>query len=496
MSQIETETNTLFTCRAPFFIRLLMMALLTVLSFRALADDLVRPEVWIDQVESVGLRMTARYANAACPSLAMQVDLYTVTNGAAEFHDRCLVNAGWAVDSSGALQSPSFGFCYFKRPIPPGTFQSLIVRAWKSSPNCANFADQIGRVADGYVDYPVNTIVQASTHYPALTQQRTIEISRRYYSLKMDRNGGATFEFYNNRASRNGVSEISNAIHANVGAALQVAIHHHEGLGFIKGSCDGVDYWNPNQAGYFCSRSGGAVNFQPDAPYPGPVSGLNIFCDGVYDNNCRWATNQVQFTNHRMYAWAYGDSYQGPYNPLDTAYLSQNVTAREMYVEYDLTYQNVGFTMRGPIEIPTFYFTNKFRRAYFVDKRGYHSIDIPLRTTAAPVYNIGRPSPNEDISWVSFENTTGVQYDTYTIAWFYKPDTLADMVLPGFDIAEDPSYKNIKFTNQPIFHFQKDKVYRFKYVVFPFRFDDVVDSPYGRMRVDQIIPLIRNDYAR
>ena len=257
----------------------------------------------------------------------------------------------------------------------------------------------------------------------------------------------------------------------------------------IPDSCDASQgYWNPTQAGFFCAYKNGVVDFH--------VTGPNspIICDGAFNNNCGAAVKSVEFQEHQMFNWDYGPSYQGPYNARDTAYFSQAVEASDNFVEYSLTFQNKGITRAGPIEIPTFYFNNNFRHYFFKTSNSSQikEVSIPLRLTAVDSFRV--PDNNVSLDWISFENTSGVANDVYTLAWFYSNEFTQDVMQSGYSVSESQFYKSIKFTNEPIFNAVQNKKYNLKYVVFPFKYSEVIDSRFGRMSVADVIVKLKYEY--
>ncbi|MBC7712919.1 MAG: discoidin domain-containing protein [Rhizobacter sp.] len=444
----------------------------------------------IERLETVGVMFRTNYQ--ACPDLAVKADLYYINgSGAAEFQNRCFVN------STGSAAFPEVGYCYFRKPMASGTSGSkVLLRLWKTDSKCNQYNDETGNINSGYVDYFLPGNIADSVSYRALKENRLITIDKKNYSLKLDRNGGATYEFYNKRAEKDGGTFLTNAIHSHSGGALQVAIHNHVPIKLMPDSCDSSQgYWNPTQAGYYCAQlPDQSQNRLPNAPAPGNASGLSITCDSIKNDNCKFANDEIIFSKHKMYNWDYSPTFPGPYNAqIDKGYLSQTVTAYENYVTYDITFENKWKDIRGPIEIPTYYFSNVFRKYTYSLNNSITSVTVPDHRTSAPSYRT--PDNDKALDWISFENTSGVNNDNYTIAWMYMPDVSADISQPGYGVVETEAFGAIKFTNQPIINFKMNKEYRMRYVVFPYSYDAHINSEFGLKTVREIIAEMKTKYT-
>jgi hypothetical protein len=453
--------------------------------------QLINPKfVELERLETTGIMFKADYASA-CRKSSVKADLYFIDdNGTTTFQNRCYANA---MDST---SFPGIGFCYLQKSMASGiNGQRFFIRLWKLTSDCQYYADEVDQVSNGFEDFFLSGQTSHSNSYRALSENRLVTLNRNNYVLKMDRNGGATYEFYNKRAQINGNPFVTNSIHSHQGAALQVAVHDHESKAkLMYDSCDqSQGYWNPTQAGFYCSFKG-SESFKSNGPAPGAESGLNITCDGTINNNCDYATSKVIFSKHKMYNWDYGPSYPGPYNPKDAAFFSQDVSANENYVSFDITFENRYTQFNGPIEIPTYYFTNRFRTYYIQTNSGIQKTEIPEHRTEKPYYRTA--DNNVEINWISFENSSGTQNDNYTIAWFYSPEFKEDIVQGGYGVHESAAFGSIKFTNQPIFNIKTNKIYRFKYVIFPYKYSDVIQTQFGQLSVLNVIEKLRAEYLK
>lgn len=445
--------------------------------------------VSIDFQNPTGVAFKADFLQS-CQSRTVKADMYLILpNGSVEFQNRCFAN------SKTDAMFPSVGHCFFRRPVTIGTSgNQILLRLWKSASTCRNDADEIGQIQNGYFDYFLQRPIQAADSYRAFTDQRTIRLENNQMALVLDRHGGATYEFYNKRTLVNN-APMTNVLHSHQGAALQVAIHDHEiKPKLIPDSCDvSQGYWNPTQAGFTCAFSNGQVNWKPDGPAPGDISGLGIICDGRFDNYCRSASSSVEFSKHRMFNWDYGRSYSGPYDPRDQGYLFQKVQLKDHYALYDVHFENRFRPFRGPIEIPTFYFSNRYRTYSYPTPTGIVTAQIPLKRDASPNYRT--PDNNIELNWISFRNSENqMAQDRVTIAWFYAPEFIEDISMYGYSVSESQYFGSIKFTNQPIFNIRTNKNYRFQYVVFPYGYDDVIQTEFGTLSVVELIQKLRQSY--
>jgi len=460
--------------------------------------------------DSVGVYVSANYFGQ-CPSRPVSAQIYVQdATGAYQFNGAFLINPAWNTYDGVHLTDTNVGYGQFKVPRTSNPSNSILLRLWKSTADCSKFANEIGQVGpDAYQDYFVNGYTPANYYYGLNNPSGTptlVTMERTSYKIKLDRNGGTTYEFYNKRATLNGAPFIANAVHPNVGAALQIAIQHSKANGgqVSSASCDpNQGYWNPTQAGNFCNYLGG-IGSAPSTP--------SVKCDGVLTTTCTVATNTLEIGEHTMRNWDYGNGYIGPLNSGDTAKLKQLVTAQQNFVEYDITLRNDATTARNGvfIELPTFYFPPAYRRWYakHVAATQVQNHTIPDRLDNQPMtpsnmgltisdYNPGTDYYNhEDISWITFENTKGNINDAITISWFYKPNFRTAIAMPGYGytISEQAITRTLKFSNLPTFNLQPGVTYQFKYVIFPFRYDEVIASPYGTKPVKDVIASIKLAY--
>jgi Putative peptidoglycan binding domain len=450
--------------------------------------------------DSVGVGIYATYPK--CPNTSVMADLWLVNqaDGVNKFQNRCLLNT---------LSGTPTGLCYFKQPVPPGTSgNDVLINLWGINADCSTYAANTG--IPGPKSSFLSQPVQSSKFYDAAAQNRLITIDKPTYTAKLDRATGATYEFYNKRAVGTSPQDPmpDNAIHANMGAALQIAFHDQSDAAAKSAagvvSCGGQGYWNPTQAGAYCTHTNVV-----DSLFPAVPTGANvpkIMCDGVTDQNCTYASKSVSFGDHVMLNWDYNDSYPGPLNPADTLNLSQNVTAGDSFLEYDLTLKNQGKVRGGFVELPTFYFTNNYRRYFFQDPKLSASapvtrIDIPRQGAIGSRYTV---ASHDEINWISFKNTSGPQNDDYTIAWFYDKNYKDDIVpfpgttdgrkLTGYTVTTADVSGAIKFANYPVINLQSNKSYHVKYVIFPYRYDDVITSRFGTKSVTETITAMRVEF--
>jgi hypothetical protein len=435
----------------------------------------------------------------SCPNKPVKMDLWRLVNGMWEFHNRCYTNI------SNDPKNPYQIFCPFKYPVPPGTSKStILVRSWKMNSACTQYMDEVNPgAASSYRDVQPAADVTADSAFRAY--QRAVTLDRPTYRVAVDRNGGATYEFYSKRGTDPNLAagNYENAVHAHYGAALQVAIHGGQVGSLTSTPCAGQGYWNPTQSGADCGYNGNRPSLSPV-----PGTDLTITCDGVVNNACTTATNTVEHSLHQMMSWDYGPQYWGPYtdpngtyhkpgNPLrDQSYLKQKVTAFPNYAQFDVNLENKGDEDVNSValEIPTFYFTNRYRQAYFPAQNGSITpVAIPISSQDSS--NFALNVTTHDLRWITFQNTSlGVSNNYMTIAWFYKQPFLTDRIGWYTTILEGEYYDNIKFTNAPRFNYRSNQLYQFRYVVFPYKYDEVITTTHGTMTVQQTIEAMRTAY--
>lgn len=467
---------------------------------------------------TTGVFVNASYPSSSSPPTAAKIDLYVKQNGYWELNNRCYLN------SAADKQAPGQSFCPYQFPLVQGSTQDILVRIWRVTSDYANYADESGLEYD---DYTTNLPLREDDSYTAAMQSRLVTIDRPSYRAKIDPHGGATYEFYNKRARSSFLSdgEFVNSIHTNLGAALQVALHNGSQYSLTKKPCAGQGYENPTQAGARCTYlnenpgtgSGPAVSPDP----ADPQSGLTVIC-----NDCSSTVKKLELSLHRMMNWDYGPGdpesgdpgYVGPYNPADLTKLAQTTIAYDNFLEYNLQLRNAGQKKTFAAEVPTYYFTNQFRRFYYPSKDGIVSEDIPINKSGiesginAKNFNKtievtatdGSAWTDNEPRWITFENTSGlVNIDNYcvTLAWFYAPETQQAINLAesgqykrGLFLLETNTYHTIKFSNGPMMTMQPGTTYNLKYVLFPYRYDDVITTKYGTKSVAETIKLMQDEF--
>lgn len=445
-------------------------------------------------VQSVSLDNTGaalKLGYGSCRNLAAKVDLWVVNQGTTEFHNRCLVN------SAADPVLPNDTYCLFKYTMPTGTPASnVIVRVWRATADCQNYADELGIVSGGFDDVPAAKFVPGSVQdapsYSAYTAGRLVTIDKPTYTAKLDRNGGATYEFSSKIGTdpNLGAGKRENAIHANMGAALQIDAAYIPFVTLTSSPCGGQGFFNPTQAGSYCAYSGSTATNVAQSPAP-----VNVSCDGATNNACTSATQSADFSLFRTLNWDYGPSYQGPLNAGDTGRIAQHVTAFDQYLQYDLTFRNDAPTHLGQLEAPTFYFSNRYRTISYPNQSGQivtttitenrSGVDLTAPVFTAPVL----------ANWLSVENTSlGVTGNAITLA-----------VLRGTAMRRDQAYSAIAAWNAqqthatkvsfiPTFTIGQNENYEFRYVIFPYRFDAVISTSFGTMTVANTIAAMRAAY--
>ncbi len=427
-----------------------------------------------------------------CSARPVQVDLWYHNGTSYEFHDRCYTNGS-------ADPNPGSAVCYFKHPMPLSTNTSaVLVRSWKIDPSCSTYLDQVApNDPASYVDvHPVSATdqVQADGAFDAYPD-RLVRLATSTYEVAIDRNGGAIYEFHNKRATDAslpaGVTE--SAIHAHFGAALQVAFHSGAAKSLTSAPCGGQGYWNPTQAGASCTFDGTSVGTDR-APQPG-TAGLSLLCDGVSNNVCTSATSSVEHTPHTMMNWDYGQGYTGPYNALDTSLLSQTATAQPNFLQVDVTLLNTGIPRNGVLEAPTFYFTDRYRRFFAPAETKVDQIDIPVNLTGIDANNFGHTIEGNPI-WVCFENRGLTSENNFVTLGILPGRELGDLISASqAHVSEGPLFDNVKFNYAASLNYLSNLPLSFRYVVFPFRYDEPVGTEFGTLSVADTIEAMFKVYS-
>lgn len=125
--------------------------------------------------------------------------------------------------------------------------------------------------------------------------------------------------------------------------------------------------------------------------------------------------------------------------------------------------------------------------------------NIPVNLEGLDGANIRRTyNPGGQLEWSSFENT-GLSSSGYyfTIATLYSDAFVEDQATYNthlWEVEEGHYHDNIKFTNAPRVTYRKNKTYKFRYVVFPFRYDETVTTWFGTGTVQVLIEDLRAFY--
>ena len=441
-------------------------------------EDLLAPEIQYQGafVDSRGALIKASYKD--CPNLAVKIDLWLGSEAGHVFQNTCFS----AVYTTAA--APNFAYCNFRSMIPPGTdAQKILIRTWKPKSSCDGYFDSSNnhkysdRVLSGTVSAPDFT-------YAPFNEGTLITVDKSNFSIKLDRNTGAVYEFYNKRSTAP-----SNAIYANVGAAVQLAFHA-PARKLTEDFCGWQGYWNPTQAGAFCS-SGSSSALSPTPT----TSGYNIYCDGALNLLCTSANENIKIGAFRLMNWDYGPSSKGPYNETDSVFLAQTIKANDNFIEFDFTSENRGESQVVTFEAPAVYFTNRYRNwSYKVDGESAITTGFaPVNTTNMAPYFSGYIQKR--IPWVTFENTSDASNDAITVAWFIDPK-IEENALPSFAVQVQDVTSTIKFDNFRIFNFEKNNTYRSKYVIFPFQHNEIIKSRFGQMSVSQTIARLTEEFNK
>jgi len=433
------------------------------------------------------------------PAVPVRVDLYVLEGNRWIFHNRCEINAG--VQTGKAASRPEVAWCGFAFPLEPGD-REINMRLWRIGED-GQYAKESGTSAP-WEDHIVKMKLGEDRAYTQAMRSRLVTIDKETYRAKIDPDGGATYEFYSKRATGAGLpaGEYVNTLHTNVGAALQVAYHSGTPRCLTKEPLGGQGYYNPTQAGACCEYREGKGSLVAQAPgQQDPESGLSVRCNGTANNHASHAERSLELSLHRMMNWDYGPGYEGPYNAGDQTYLSQTVMAYPDYLEYDLGLKNTSKYSRGALEIPTYYFTNRFRRFYYPENGSVKATDIPVNASGDDEKNFNATVSQNAENWITFEDTFDrVKHDDVTIAWFYGADFVADMTRSNetgnVHVAETRVYHQIKMNNVVDMTFRNGGVCHVRYVVFPYRYDETVTTKYGVLPVRETIRRMTEESGR
>jgi len=399
-----------------------------------------------------------------CVNTPVNFSIYYWINNQWEWHNTCYANNKNDPNWPGGIS------CQFKYPLPIDPNTKAMIRTQKvNTDDCSYNTDYDDTIVQGAIIYP-----------PYKDYSSVITVDKPYYKVMISRNGGAVYELYNKRSDSQ-----DNTIHMHMGAALQIAIHSG-GIHSLttdpctgQGGQGGQGYWNPTQAGAACSYRNG-VKGGVESPTAGTY--LDVYCDGVKNNVCTSASNSIFFPLYPMMNWDYGPSYEGPYNANDTSLLEENISLQNSYIQFDMKLQNKGSVRSGLIEMPTYYFSNKYRRCYYFSIEGLKKVEIPLSLVGLANASYGTGINNAK-NFVTCENPN-IPNSAITIAWFSS----TDFYDRSSSISETEYFKEIKFNEVQSFTFA-NKIYNLRFLIIPFKFDEIIDTEFGRMTVENLINL-------
>jgi hypothetical protein len=489
------------------------------------------------RVTTAGVCVTAGYPSNplwdgyCSSSRAVKIHIYRYVPGAPrpwQFHNECYANSD-STNNHPSYRSRAFCPFLYTEPIPRGTTlgrppsaPAILVRTFKVDASCRYSG------LDNFDDTYASGTVQPDSDYPAHTAGRLITIDKPSYLARIDRSGGALYEFASKQAvydpTQTPLASPPNTIHSMWGAASQQALHQNAASGtppiaaFGPG-CLGQGYWHPSQAGAGCSTP---TDLGQQAPAPNGRSGLHIFCDSYdsYRDTCNSAGNYVKVTSHRMFSYDYTTQYTGPYfdgrlsypDPdgekswTDDAYLQQDMTAAPNYLQFDLTLQVKDGDSYSKVlgELPTYYFLNSYRRYYVpnppnpastvchpIEGGAVTQCDVPLPVDGDETRLYG-PAPDgwadvlylsyNPFTWVTFEHVGFFLSNSFvTLAVFpdqsLEEDTSknADQFISRAYAAETPtSFHMVKWTHEPRVDLKLNKLYRYRYVIFPYKYNDTI----------------------
>src|SRR5688572_19653246 len=182
--------------------RMVVAAATLSIAVPAIASAAYPAKVTSIRVTTLGVWVTASYPSNprwdgyCSPHRAARLHIYRYVPGQAnpwQFHNECFANS----DSPNNKTYRSKAFCPFlyTEPIPRGTVlgkppsPAILVRAFKVNGSCRYSGP--GDFTDTYA----SGTVEAESAYPAHTEGRLITIDKPGYVAKIDRSGGALFEF-------------------------------------------------------------------------------------------------------------------------------------------------------------------------------------------------------------------------------------------------------------------------------------------------------------
>lgn len=462
------------------------------------------------EIRSTGLLFAAKYPS--CPTASVYAQLWILSEkNEFNFQNRCLLNAPLGKDQGGRTIAGGQGLCHFRAPVAGLAGEKIILQMFPIQSDCKTYVP--GNAVN--VSFPGKTAKLDDYNLP-LKFGTQLVVEKKNFTAKFDRNGGALYEFYNKRAANP-----SNMIHADMGAAAQMAFHdlndaeakaaaRAAGTQPLNRCISDVGYWNPTQTGAFCSGE------NADGSFIAPVSPTSVagtFCDGVRNDRCASATSTIDFGAFRMMNWDYSPGYyEGPYHTLDTLWLKQKTTATDDFVELNLEVQNLGVVRKVTAETMALYLTSAYRRFFYRQTDGDNKIKTETVPEFTEIGGVVNRYMNEGINWVTFENSvTNDPKDVLTFAWFFDEQAVDDRV-PFPQGLKAPSGKdmsgigwrswqifagthpsNVKFVPLQIMNL-KQKNYKFKYVLFPYRYDEQILFRGQTKTIEQVIDVLRFEH--
>lgn len=431
-----------------------------------------------------------------CPQTAVKVDVWSNYGG----------TVGWQADSTCYLKAAGGrGTCPFRSPRYVGfggAQNNLILRLWRVNQNCSYSSTSF----DDYIGAQAPTVVDAD-YYRAFTQSPSTQVTivKNNYQIKLDRRGGAVYEYYN---TRTGLAAPRNAVLAESGAALQVDFAKFEDsweeeCQSTGGGRSGIRFWNPTQAGSSCGCDATFCAYPPNRPFN------DFYCDnGALCASgsacCSSATTSTRAYIHQMMSFTYGrgtPSYYGAYNARDSLYLDSQGSYNDTYAMFTNALINTGSTRSGvAAEIPTWFAPSDFS-TYFYEING-----LVVPNTIPPVLQVGAPDYNGNIQpqtgfWYTIQDTTSGGANSYiTMAVFFNRSFLANIPYGsmGLQVVGVPGVNANKFTWSVVPSWGSPSLpantwMAVRFVIFPYKYSDVISTSFGaNITVQQTIAAMRS----
>jgi hypothetical protein len=452
-----------------------------------------------------GVWLTAYYPQ--CPNAAVRVDLWSNYGGSVgwQIDDRCFTYNASPNDPTSGNAYANQSFCLFRSPRPvgfPGTSQLL--RLWSIKSDCKTYADDAGAMR--FSDYNPGAVADTHT-YRALVDNERVVVTKASYQIVFDRRTGVPYEYYN---LRSGQRPLRNTLHANAGSAAQFSLSDFSRV--MDSPCRGTyPWWNPVQAGSYCGCNAGYCNY----PHNRPPATAAVLCDGVANPACTSARNNFHAGEFRVLNWAYGHgdgdgshgNYYGAYNAQDTVFLRSGNNFHDHYAELNVHFRNVGPARSGVLYEAPAVFLNHGYRDFWYDKNADGNIThtyIPEnRSGSAPDWGIdgsGYAATLGEIKgqWITFKNFFfPVKSDYVTLGWFLDANALANFsYAPGLtQVLEAPMIKTpvVKVIGG-LGELPTGVVMGLRWVIFPYRYDEVVTTGFGTQSVKDTIAAMRAHY--